>query len=315
MNTLMYFEQIINVALDEEFEERKELRTEFIEAVLYGGSRHRRAIKTNFIFFTEELNTDSETLVAVRKHQGKLITLMDKVFSFIPAQYQEDTELPEEKDTVYLLKYLYQSLLSGLHYIERNFTRYIDHDISIPAGERIALSKRAREQLPLIIDTPRMRGIGDILRDIVTKPLLQLVSENEEKEVVTWRKKTYLEKLMKQLRSFAQTSEVLTAAAMEVQLHGVLQRINFNSAAYINYMISVMDDEINEQRSHRERCTKIITQQRTINKYVTEKKIAYDVYQMPLKDILLEWLSCELDCFESMIRLDVMTQSQGHCLN
>lgn len=120
---------------------------------------------------------------------------------------------------------------------------------------------------------------------------------------------------MKQLKSFSQSIELSATAGMEVQLHGILQRINFNSAAYINYMISMMDDEINEQRSHRDKCTKIIMQQRTINKYVTEKKIAYDVYQMPLKDVLLEWLSCELDCFESMIRLDVMTQSHGHCMN
>ena len=316
MNTLMYFEQIINVALDEEFDEDGKLPDDFIESVIYGGQRHRREMKTNFIFFTEELKTDSETLAAVRKHQGKLIALMDKVFSYMPAADQLDLELPEEQNTAYLLKYLYQCLHSGLHYIERNFHRYIDHDISIPMGERISLSKRAREQLPLIIDAPRMNAIDKTLKDIVTKPLLQLVSDNEEKEVVTWRKKAYLEKLMKQLKSFVQSNDVSEIAAQEMQLHGVLQRINFNNDAYVNYMISVMDDEINEQRSHRDKCTRIIAQQRVINRYVTERKIAYDVYQMPLKDILLEWLNCELDCFESMIRLDAMVQSNsGHCLN
>ncbi|QHS62981.1 hypothetical protein [Chitinophaga agri] len=314
MNTFMYFEQIINVELGRHFSAGDALNEEFIDAVLHGDKRNRRALKTEFILFTDDFRSDHETQTAVKTHQGKLVALMDKVFSYIPDEHRADMELPEQKDSIYLLKYLYRVLLSGLNYIEHKFGRYIDKDISIPIGEVLTLSKRAREQLPLITDSPRMHALDVYLREIVTRPLTQLAEGDAADEPVTWRKKAYLKRLTAQLKAFNVAEEAGEGRSLTMELHALLQRINFNHPAYVSYMISLLDDEISEQKNNRDKCTTIIMQQRKINKCIAERTIAYDMCQMPLKEQLMEWLGYELDCFESLIRLDAM-RSAYSCMN
>lgn len=314
MNTFMYFEQIINVELGRLFSAGDTLNEEFIDAVLHGDRRNRRPVKTEFILFTDDFKSDHETQAAVKTHQGKLVALMDKVFSYIPEEHRDDMELPEQKDSIYLLKYLYRALLSGLTYIEQKFGRYLDKDICIPVGEVLTLSKRAREQLPLVTDSPRMHVIDAQLRDIVTKPLIQLAGGIATEEPVTWRKKAYLKRLTTQLKMFNLSEETGEVRSLTMELHALLQRINFNNPAYVSYMIGLLEEEINEQKYNRDKCTMIIMQQRKINKSIAERTISYDIGQMPLKEQLMEWLGYELDCFESLIRLDAL-KNVYPCLN
>jgi hypothetical protein len=312
----MYFEQIINVELEKQFSTSGRLSDDFIESILSGDPRNKRQEKTDFILFTDDFRTGLETQIAVRSHQGKLVSLMDKVFLFLPEKYRTDTELPQTQDSVYLLKYLYTCLLSGLNYIERKFRQHLDKDISIPAGEIVALSKRVREELPLISDTPRMHYIHPHLKGIVMKPLMQLAAGMPAQAVITWRYKAYIERLLVQLKTFVCSDELPDTSVLTMELHALLQMINFNNPAYVNYMISSMEDKINEHRSNRDKCVAIIMQQRKIGKCITERTISYDMCQMPLKEQLLEWLGYELDCFESLIRLDALLNVQsGACLN
>ncbi|MBW8683783.1 hypothetical protein [Chitinophaga rhizophila] len=317
MNTLTYFEQIINVELVKQFTTSDTLSQEFVASVLDGDRRYKRQKQSDLLFIADDIKSSQELTIGVRVHQGKLVTLLDKVISYLPVRHREDMALPEEKDTVYLLKYLYGCLMSGLSYLERKFRCHIDKEMGIPAGEVISLSRRAREELPLITGSPRMQQVPAALSEIVTKPLLQLSEVmNIQQPLLTWQRKHYLLRLLEQLKKFIAPEELPDQHVLTKELHALLQQINFNKRAYINYMISLLEEEADEQRNIRDKCTMIIMQQRRISRCISEKHVVYDISQPPVREQLLEWLGYELDCFESMLRLDVISNTDiRQCLN
>lgn len=255
-------------------------------------SSETKSIKNNLHEVAYSLGSRKKISVYIGNHQQALKYFAQQINERLAREGEEEmsTNFSQYPDAaIYLL--FYQNIRTLYVYLENSFSEYIDFSIHSPFQNRDHLSPQQKIHIITIYEILNQRVVDNELLKIIKGPLEQCMNDRND-----WPSKTYLDRLyLKKLieRLYEQLNNRGEGADLDKLLLEVLYELNFNSIAFLNYIISNIQKELeeheNEQLPILYRYLKIYNQLQLINDHTYRQDVP------PIKNHVINWLKEEID--------------------
>lgn len=298
---LSTIEFLIHEEIPKQLKKSSVLSQKLINQIMSGKHPSRFEVSKDYLSSLKRSTNERELKEAVRTCQYSIAPMLDKLIQWIPESElnRMDTIDPDD-DGKYVFKHLHQLLFDLYMYIETNFSRYMDHEYSVPAYNRILFTTRTMDTLVALKSSPRFRSFDHCLQNIVLKPLVLIVEGDIH---LTYRSRNYAERLAGQLLGLIKKDNDDVW-----QLYNRLQYIDFNSMEYVGYLTSRFSEECLPTISHKEKYIWLLERRKKIAHQLVEDGISFLPDQKPLKVMLDEWLKWEIYHVKRMIELEMTTK-------
>lgn len=126
------------------------------------------------------------------------------------------------------LRHICDEIAEVMTFVERQYQKYFDYDVVMPYS--LVLKKRTsfRHAIDKLAPIYKLEGVDPVLVDIALAPVRQLLKSSEN---ITYRQFRYLRRIVDKLATLL-TTQVKNP---ELEVHRILQSINFNHEQYIQY--------------------------------------------------------------------------------
>jgi hypothetical protein len=217
---------------------------------------------------------------------------MQTVHAYLPEQEQRRlrlfSDVPVFSDGY---KETYNSLESVLLFVQRHFANYIDISCMIPASFIMEAQDKVTESLQLIEQGLGKSGIDKKCKEIIMKPLYNLIATDVATHSVTREHLLYLEALNTEL---VELFNAYDDDEISQKLHKCLMYLNFNDVGYFTHVTDLMKNELNTYVTAKYKLMKLYEMEAYNNQLPVKEGIAYNLKGVFLKQQLKEWITDEI---------------------
>lgn len=256
--------------------------------------QEERELMTRRLLDATHLNDNREDRQAlVRQHQASLTRLLDSLYYYISvhrsATGRSAQDGPDHKMACY--RKVEESLQDVMIGLEQHFSEYMELDAHLP----FSYTRLARKQLGMrlrevdwLADAP---GLEPALAELIFRPVRALIDNTGGR--VTFRMLFYCRNLLSQLVQLT-TLDVGPAGLFDLQMHGILLKMNFNAPAYYCYCTERIRTRLKQYPKLTERIACLSRFIREVSRISPENpELALDTTQPHICMQLLNWLKEE----------------------
>ena len=292
-------EYLINVEIPRHLTNPSVPSKKALSSLVSGRTGFPDSIDRELIKKLTQLPNEDALRTAVRAFQYTITPLLDKLIQWMPEeQLHQIDSFDKKEDEYWLFKYLHQQLYELHAHLEKNFSQYIDQAYKLPAYDLYLFREFIIDKLVVVKSAPHFRALDNHLQQIVIRPLEISAAITSDGEL-SYRKRNYAEKLVKELTGFVKEGEEDVWA-----LYNRLQYIDFNSTTYVRYLIAQFSGQYATIISYREKYIWLIDLRKKIAHQLVRDGISLKPGQRPLKERLDEWLKWEIYYVKRMMELE-----------
>lgn len=241
----------------------------------------------------------------IQNAHHKLVASSNQLVSYIHTlQYNADKQI-DSKTSAAISAFKVISLLVDqlVHYLIKRYRFLINHDREVPVKIKALYIRIFQHNLK------NFRNCENEWRMEVlwafAQPFIHLIKNKQAK--LTYKTLVYLNTVIKQVMIVLSEEENLETGK---QIEKILFLYNFNSVHFWNYFCQKIDNSIKNLDSEVERLESLCWYLKSINQVTVLPGISFNPKQVPVKEIIVNWISDEISYYEKMIRLKACTPAQ-----
>ena len=205
---------------------------------LYYLEEHTQATKQKLTDTVCGLSSDKKAQKYVQNHQRILVGLCTAVMQHLSEEERQHIYCISEDLTVSdIYKQCFQALEDIIAHLEQHFAQYLDVRAYAPYRNRIISFGQMVEKFAAIQQVLRQSSVSPELMAVLEKPFERI--ENLKTAQTTYAELLYFKKFIQELGCLVERGSINDYHVAEV-----LFRINFNSFAFLSWMMSQLDRQV-----------------------------------------------------------------------
>jgi hypothetical protein len=205
---------------------------------LYYLEEYTQATKQKLTETVCRLSSDKKAQKFVQNHQRILVRLCTDVMQQLSEEERQHIYCISEELTVSdIYKRCFQALEDIIAHLEQHFAQYLDVSVYAPYRSRIISFGRMVKKFAAIQQTLRQSAVSPELLAVLEKPFDRIATLSTEP--TTYAELLYLKKFIQELGCLIERGSINDYHVAEV-----LFGINFNSSAFLSWMMSQLDRQV-----------------------------------------------------------------------
>jgi hypothetical protein len=242
------------------------------------------------------LHKKRQIRLLIRKYHTTFIFLLDNVI------YNRNNGLFEAPNQSCVIETIINTLDELISFVETRYSNYLSLDERVPITYLIV----SRMELKLKMDQLKKRKWDNETHrkgmEIVLAALYEIIVNSDENYKATYRQILYLKELLKKVDDL-DASE--SSSSIYSPFDMLLISLNFNTMEYINYLISRIAGNIDNQSTIAERMGKLLLYFKELSQLYSNDKTMFEPSQQNIKVVLQNWFKHELAYLEKEIELSM----------
>jgi len=243
------------------------------------------------------LRKKREVKLQVRKYHSNLVFFLDNII-----EYQK-TGLFETSELSLILELIKEKLEELLAIVENRFSRFLSLDERVPITYLMLSRNQFKFKLEKLSKKADESFTGKVFKIIIDNIFQFIKSFSRNK--VSYRQLLYQKDLLKSLKTIENTRQTFLFS----EIDKILIEKNFNSAVYIDHIISHINEEIDFAESLSYRITRLLFYKKEVDRMYSNEKISFDPSRNNIKPILENWLTQEIIYLEKKLELTIKSNS------
>lgn len=248
-------------------------------------------IKESILKTVFGLNKDQHIRIYVYDLQNKLILLADALYCYLK---NEDPLLDNsyKKPCLHSIqKEIYFYILDLLSFLKRNFQEFINPDEKIPDGVKFIAIQNLKYKL-----TPKKKINNCVYNELISVTFTPLNQFFENHIPITSEELKYFEKLV----AVCSEMNFMKVKDPVITLLKKLIFINFNSAAFFDFITDQIKLSINSIKSTPDKLEKLSLYLKKVNQAPVDTELWYNRKSRSIKDMLSQWIVEEIIFYEKI---------------
>ncbi|PSL42374.1 hypothetical protein CLV51_11312 [Chitinophaga niastensis] len=290
---LSFFEKLIRVDLKQASLKQKQPDKNFFSYTTTDVISQKDNMLHGFGKYLYDLGNKKQVGWYIQMHQHQLVLLMDQTAGYLSeADIISINMLSPEITWINLYKIIYRNLAELLSFLEREFTRYLDVDCKIPVSYLLSAQNGFVQEVETIKEDFVKAGTDEELLAIVFLPFHEFLEAEHIGCFISYHQLFYLRELQKKLRTLLGNHRA--GLDLTEKLKDLLQYLNFNSVHYFRYWTEIVNREIEELPTIREKLDRLIFMQKRISQAAIKPGFIFSKLHSTLQGQLQSWLSDEI---------------------
>lgn len=292
---LAYFEKLIHVDLKQATYSngKKEPDNNFFTFAVADIISQKNIMLQSFNQFLCDLGKRKYVDWYVRMHHHQLVLLIEEIGTYLPEAELTCYEFSLSDITwLNLYKIIYCNLNELLSFLERKFDSYLDIDCKIPASYLINARNKIFKDINCLKRHFETTATDKDLLSITFQPFADFIESDRANFSISYRQLYFLKEMNKKL------TELIAGKGIEENLteglNDLLQYLNFNSAQYFHYWSTMVNSEIENLPTIREKLDRLIYLQKKIKQATVKPGFIYNKLQTSLQSQIQSWLADEV---------------------
>lgn len=227
--------------------------------------------------------------VLIRQYYAALIHLLDQTWHHKGNSRFKDPRFKE------IQMALIRNLEELIAFIESRFPNYLDMDQRASINHLLIIKKELSEKVASLKEPLEKKVDQKPLTGIVFSTLDTFLNNIKIGVFVTLRDALYMKSLIMKLEELSEQDYITCSAA---GLNELLIYLNFNSQAYINFLIHAVRDKIDACSDPHKQLEMLLLLMKDFNQMHSKPGVALDVKEKDLKTVIGNWFSQEVQYLE-----------------